>query len=119
MEAEENEEIKSSCRTTKTILHGDPFIKDYIYKQESKTTSQPRSQARGEKPYHIHFSLTNAHWQVTCGRKMAASRSEKLIKVMELQPAIDLLSLSALLQGVYQHRIPLFTSTTDWRPWRP
>jgi hypothetical protein len=42
---------------------------------------------------HTHFSLTNAHWQVTCGRKMAAScQSEKLIKVMGLQPAIDLLA---------------------------
>jgi hypothetical protein len=39
-----------------------------------------------------HFSLTNAHWQVVCGRKMAASRSAKLIKAMGLQPAIDLLA---------------------------
>jgi hypothetical protein len=31
-----------------------------------------------------HFSLTNAHWQVTRG---------KLIKAMELQPAIDRLAL--------------------------
>ena len=38
MEAEENEEIKSSCRTTKTILHGDPFIKDYIYKLVTATS---------------------------------------------------------------------------------
>ena len=49
-----------------------------------------------------HFSLTNAHWQVTCGRKMAASRSEKLIKTMELQPAIDLLA---------QHTSKVSTST--------
>jgi hypothetical protein len=32
MEAEEDVEIKSSCRTTKTILHGVSFVKDYIYK---------------------------------------------------------------------------------------
>ena len=38
MEAEENEEIKSSCRTTKTILHGDPFIKDYIHKLVTATS---------------------------------------------------------------------------------
>ena len=38
MEAEENEETKSSCRTTKTILHGDPFIKDYIYKLVTATS---------------------------------------------------------------------------------
>jgi hypothetical protein len=49
-----------------------------------------------------HFSLTNAHWQVTCGRKMAASRSEKLIKAIELQPAIDLLA---------QHSSKVSTST--------
>jgi hypothetical protein len=49
-------------------------------------------QAKLAEKNRTHFSLTNVHWQVTCGRKMAASRSEKLIKAMELQPAIDLLA---------------------------
>ena len=39
-----------------------------------------------------HFSLTNVHWQVLCGRKKAASRREKLIQTMGMQPAIDLLA---------------------------
>ena len=39
-----------------------------------------------------HFSLTNVHWQVQCGRRAAAARLQHLMKKMELQPAIDRLS---------------------------
>jgi hypothetical protein len=38
MEAEEDEETKASCRTTKTILRGDKFVKDYIYKLVTATS---------------------------------------------------------------------------------
>jgi hypothetical protein len=59
----------------------------------SKTQKRRHNlQAKLAEKNRTHFSLTNAHWQVTCGRKMAASRSEKLIKTMELQPAIDRLA---------------------------
>jgi hypothetical protein len=44
MGAEEDEETKSSCRITKTILHVDPFIQDYIYKL---VTAAPELEARG------------------------------------------------------------------------
>ena len=39
MEADDDGGIKVSCRTTKTILlHGDPFVKDYIYKLVTSTS---------------------------------------------------------------------------------
>jgi hypothetical protein len=38
MEAEEHEAMKLSCRTTKTMLHGDPLVKDYIYKLVTATS---------------------------------------------------------------------------------
>ena len=39
-----------------------------------------------------HFSLPNVQWTVLCGRRVAAARIQHLMKKMELQPAIDLLS---------------------------
>ena len=39
-----------------------------------------------------HFSLSNVHWQVVCGRRAATSRRQHLMKKMGLQPAIDELS---------------------------
>jgi hypothetical protein len=39
-----------------------------------------------------HFSLTNVHWQVVCGRRTAAARLKHLMSKMGLQPAIDVLS---------------------------
>ena len=58
------------------------------------TETPSKNQNTTSKPslWKTHFSLTNAHWQVLCGRKMAASRSRKLMKAMDLQPAIDLLA---------------------------
>jgi hypothetical protein len=61
--------------------------------REPKQESKHNLKVKLAEKNRTHFSLTNAHWQVTCGRKMAAScQSEKLIKVMGLQPAIDLLA---------------------------
>jgi hypothetical protein len=34
----EDDEIILSCRTTKTILHGNPLVKDYIYKLVTATS---------------------------------------------------------------------------------
>jgi hypothetical protein len=42
-----------------------------------------------------HFSLTNVHWQVLCGRRTAKDRMQHLMKKMDLQPAIDLLAQSS------------------------
>jgi hypothetical protein len=40
-----------------------------------------------------HYSLTNAHWQVVCGRRTTRDRMHHLVAKMGLQPAINLLSL--------------------------
>jgi hypothetical protein len=42
-----------------------------------------------------HFSLTNVHWQVLCGRRTIKDRMQHLMKKMDLQPAIDLLAQSS------------------------
>jgi hypothetical protein len=39
-----------------------------------------------------HFSLTNVHWQVVCGRRASKHRMQHLMSKMGLQPAIDVLS---------------------------
>jgi hypothetical protein len=39
-----------------------------------------------------HFSLTNAHWQVVCGRRGTQNRMQHLMSRMGLQPAIGVLS---------------------------
>jgi hypothetical protein len=39
-----------------------------------------------------HFSLTNVHWQVVCGRRATKHRMQHLMSKMGLQPAIDVLS---------------------------
>jgi hypothetical protein len=39
-----------------------------------------------------HFSLTNVHWQVVCGRRTTKHRMQHLMSKMGLQPAINVLS---------------------------
>jgi hypothetical protein len=53
MEAEEHEEIKLSCRTTKTILHGDPIIRDYIYKRVTATYCRIKRELADGEQQHV------------------------------------------------------------------
>ena len=46
-------DIKSSCRTTKTILHGDLFVKDYIY---ALVTATSELEVRGNLIFHLRFT---------------------------------------------------------------
>jgi hypothetical protein len=63
----------------------------------------PIEASRGQKRRHhlleklgtnnrTHFSLTNVHWQVLCGRRASRQRMQHLMSKMGLQPAIDVLS---------------------------